>query len=164
MNIGQLIPSIGTILFAARVFGWAFQRIGQPRIVGEMTAGIVLGPSLFGRVLPDVFAFVFPSSSMPAITVLSQLGLLLFMFVVGLEVDLKRILQQRSAVVLIGLGVLMNTRGLFELVILNAGLDLGILLPPLFTMMVLMALTTTFMTSPLPGAMKIQRDCRAIAS
>jgi Kef-type K+ transport system membrane component KefB len=97
----QLILSIGTILLAARAFGWAFQRIGQPRVVGEMTAGIFLGPSLFGRFLPDAFAFVFPSSSLPAITVLSQLGLLLFMFVVGLEVDLKRILKQRGAVVLI---------------------------------------------------------------
>jgi Kef-type K+ transport system membrane component KefB len=57
-----------------------------------------------------------------------------------------------------GLGVLMNTRGLVELVILNAGLDLGILSPTLFTMMVLMALVTTFMTSPLLSAMKIHRD------
>jgi hypothetical protein len=89
----QLILSIGTILLAARMFGWAFQRIGQPRVVGEMTAGILLGPSLFGRILPGAFAFVFPSSSLPAIAVLSQLGLLLFMFVVGLEVDLKRILK-----------------------------------------------------------------------
>jgi Kef-type K+ transport system membrane component KefB len=97
----QLIISIGTILLAARMFGWAFQRIGQPRVVGEMTAGIFLGPSLFGRFLPDGFAFVFPSSSLPAIAVLSQLGLLLFMFLVGLEVDLKRILKQRGAVVLI---------------------------------------------------------------
>jgi Kef-type K+ transport system membrane component KefB len=56
----------------------------------------------------------------------------------------------------LGLGVLMNTRGLVELVILNAGLDLGILSPTLFTMMVLMALTTTFMTTPILIAMKIQ--------
>jgi Kef-type K+ transport system membrane component KefB len=55
-----------------------------------------------------------------------------------------------------GLGVLMNTRGLVELVILNAGLELGVLSPPLFTMMVLMALATTFMTTPLLVAMKIQ--------
>jgi Kef-type K+ transport system membrane component KefB len=55
-----------------------------------------------------------------------------------------------------GLGVLMNTRGLVELVILNAGLDLGILSPALFTMMVLMALVTTFMTSPILSAMKIR--------
>lgn len=55
----------------------------------------------------------------------------------------------------LGLGVMMNTRGLVELVILNAGLDLGILSPTLFTMMVLMALTTTLMTSPLLSVMKI---------
>ena len=57
-----------------------------------------------------------------------------------------------------GLGVMMNTRGLVELVILNAGLDLGILSPTLFAMMVLMALTTTLMTSPLLSVMKIHRD------
>jgi Kef-type K+ transport system membrane component KefB len=56
-----------------------------------------------------------------------------------------------------GLGVLMNTRGLVELVILNAGLDLGILSPTLFSMMVLMALVTTFMTSPILSFMKIYR-------
>jgi Kef-type K+ transport system membrane component KefB len=55
----------------------------------------------------------------------------------------------------LGLGVLMNTRGLVELVILNAALDLGVSSPELFTMMVLMALITTFMTSPLLSAMNI---------
>lgn len=101
VKIEQLILAIGTILLAARVFGALFQRMGQPRVVGEMTAGIILGPSLFGRFFPGAFTYVFPSSSMPAITVLSQVGLLLFMFVVGLEVDLKRIFEQRAAVVLI---------------------------------------------------------------
>jgi Kef-type K+ transport system membrane component KefB len=56
----------------------------------------------------------------------------------------------------LGLGVLMNTRGLVELVVLNAGLDLGVLSPALFTMMVLMALVTTFMTTPILILMKIQ--------
>ncbi len=101
MNTEQLILSAGTILLAARAFGWIFQRIGQPQVVGEMTAGIVLGPSFLGRYFPGVFAYIFPSSSLPALTALSQLGLLLFMFVVGLEVDLERILKQRTAVVLI---------------------------------------------------------------
>jgi Kef-type K+ transport system membrane component KefB len=101
VNTEQLLLSVATILLAARTLGWVFQRIGQPRVVGEMTAGIVLGPSLFGRFLPDAFAYVFPSSSLPGLTVLSQLGLLLFMFVVGVEVDLGRILKQRTAVVLI---------------------------------------------------------------
>ena len=101
MKTEQLILSIGAVLIATRVLGWIFQKIGQPRVVGEMIAGILLGPSLFGRFFPDSFAFVFPASSLPALTVLSELGLLLFMFVVGLEVDLKRILKQKAAVVLI---------------------------------------------------------------
>jgi Kef-type K+ transport system membrane component KefB len=91
VNIDQLILAFGTILLVARVLGWVFQRIGQPRVIGEMTAGILLGPSVFGRFLPAAFHYVLPSSSFPAITVLSQLGLLLFMFVVGLEVTSPRL-------------------------------------------------------------------------
>jgi K+:H+ antiporter len=101
VNTEQLILSIGVILLAARTLGWIFQRIGQPRVVGEMTAGIALGPSLLGRFFPSASAYIFPPASISALTVLSQLGLLLFMFVVGLEVDLKRVLKQRAAVVLI---------------------------------------------------------------
>jgi len=101
VNTEQLILSVGTILLAARFLGWIFQLIGQPKVVGEMTAVIMLGPSLLGRFFPGIFAYVFPASSIPAIEVLSQLGLLLFMFVVGLEVDLKRIVKQRATVVLI---------------------------------------------------------------
>jgi len=101
VNTEQLILSIGAVLLAARALGWIFQRIGQPSVVGEMAAGILLGPSFLGRFFPGIFAYVFPSSSLPALTVLSQLGLLLFMFVVGLEVDLDLILKQRAAVVLI---------------------------------------------------------------
>ena len=66
-----------------------------------MIAGILLGPSVFGRFFPAAFEYVLPSSSFPAITVLSQLGLLLFMFVVGVEVDLTHILKQRAAIVLV---------------------------------------------------------------
>jgi Kef-type K+ transport system membrane component KefB len=101
MHTEHLILSVGTVLLAARLLGWTFQLIAQPRVVGEMIAGIVLGPSLLGRFFPDAFAYVFPLSSLPALTTLSQLGLLLFMFVVGLEVDIKRILKQRAAVVFI---------------------------------------------------------------
>jgi Kef-type K+ transport system membrane component KefB len=101
VNTEQLILSVGTILLAARALGWIFRRIGQPRVVGEMTAGILLGPSLLGRFFPGALAYLFPSSSLPVLTALSQLGLLLFMFVVGLEVDLERVVKQRAAVVLI---------------------------------------------------------------
>jgi Kef-type K+ transport system membrane component KefB len=101
VNTEQLIVSVGIILLAARLFGWLFQYIGQPRVVGEMTAGIVLGPSLLGRFFPAAMDHIFPPSSLPTLTALSQLGLLLFMFVVGLEVDLRRVLKQSAAVVLI---------------------------------------------------------------
>jgi Kef-type K+ transport system membrane component KefB len=100
MDTGQLIMSIGIILLVARLFGSIFQYIGQPRVVGEMAAGIVLGPSVLGLFFPSASAHLFPASSLPTLTSLSQLGLLLFMFVVGLEVDLKLILKQRFTVVL----------------------------------------------------------------
>lgn len=101
MSTEQLIISIGAILLAARLLGWIFQFINQPRVVGEITAGILLGPSVLGRFFPGVFSHVFSASSLPTLTALSQLGLLLFMFVVGLEVDLKSILRQRASVMLI---------------------------------------------------------------
>jgi Kef-type K+ transport system membrane component KefB len=97
----QLILSLAAVLLATHAMGWLFQRNRQPRVVGEMTAGIVLGPSLLGRFFPGAFGVIFPASSLAPLTVLSQVGLLLFLFVVGLEVDLKRILRQGPAVILI---------------------------------------------------------------
>lgn len=91
----HLIIAIAAILLAARLFGVLFQRIGQSSVVGEMTAGIVLGPSLLGMWFPGTRAYVFPGSIQPVLAGLSQLGLVLFTFVVGLEVDPKPILQQR---------------------------------------------------------------------
>jgi Kef-type K+ transport system membrane component KefB len=101
IGIDQLILAFGTILLTARVLGWVSQRIGQPRVIGEMVAGILLGPSVFGRFCPAAFHYVLPDASFPAINLLSQLGLLLFMFVVGLEVDLAHVLQQRGAIVFV---------------------------------------------------------------
>jgi Kef-type K+ transport system membrane component KefB len=97
----QLIVAVGIILIVARVFGWLFRFIGQPPVIGEITAGIILGPSFFGRFFPPAFAWVFPPSSLPALTLLSQLGLLLFLFTVGLQVDLRHIFKQRAAVILV---------------------------------------------------------------
>src|SRR5437660_7854290 len=100
MSIAQLLLSVGTIVLVTRLFGWLFERIGQPCVVGEMTAGIVLGPSVLGYFFPGFLTYIFPSSSLTTLTALSQLGILLFMFVVGLEVDLNRLLKSRAMVVL----------------------------------------------------------------
>jgi K+:H+ antiporter len=96
-----MIVAVGVILLAARVFGWLFRYLGQPPVIGEITAGIILGPSFLGRFLPSVFVWIFPPSSLPTLTALSQLGLLLFLFTVGLQVDLRRIFKQRGAVILV---------------------------------------------------------------
>src|SRR5215831_8909876 len=101
MPIERLLLAIGTILLAVRVFGWLLARVGQPRVVGEMAAGIALGPSLLGYFFPDAVTYLFPPSSFTALSALSQIGVLLFMFLVGLEVDLKRIMKQRLAIVAI---------------------------------------------------------------
>ncbi|HET7873743.1 MAG TPA: cation:proton antiporter [Terriglobales bacterium] len=101
MSIEQLIVSIGAILLAVQLFGWIFQSIGQPKVVGEIVAGIVLGPSVLGGLFPSAVAYIFPASSLPTLAALSQLGLLLFMFAVGLEVDLNQILKRRLSVVVI---------------------------------------------------------------
>jgi Kef-type K+ transport system membrane component KefB len=84
-----LLAQIVTIILAARLFGWVFKKIGQPAVIGEIIAGIVLGPSLIGMYFPEFSSTLFPSSSLENLKLLSQIGLVLFMFVVGMELDLK---------------------------------------------------------------------------
>ena len=83
----RLILQLIVILLAARVFGGVARRLGQPPVIGEIAAGVLLGPSLLGWVMPDASAFLFPSASMPTLQLLSQIGVLLFMFVVGVELE-----------------------------------------------------------------------------
>ena len=87
--LAVLLGQIVTIILFARLFGWICNKIGQPSVVGEILAGIVLGPSLLGMYFPEFSAALFPKESMGNIQFLSQIGLILFMFVVGMELDLK---------------------------------------------------------------------------
>jgi Kef-type K+ transport system membrane component KefB len=84
-----LLVQIGVILFCARLVGWLFRKIHQPQVMGEMVAGILLGPSLLGSVAPGVYSALFPVNSLGFLNSLSQIGLILFMFLVGLELDAK---------------------------------------------------------------------------
>lgn len=99
-SLELLIAQILTILIAARFIGWLFRKINQPRVIGEMVAGILLGPSLFGWVAPDLHAMLFPPASLGYLSALSYVGLLLFMFLVGLELDLKRLRELGRAAVI----------------------------------------------------------------
>lgn len=104
-NIGHpfaiLLFQIIAIILAARAFGFFFRKIGQPSVIGEIIAGIVLGPSLLGYYFPDFSTFLFPESSLPNLGVMSQVGLVLFMFVVGMELDLKLLKNQAHEAVVI---------------------------------------------------------------
>ncbi|MBX3275549.1 MAG: cation:proton antiporter [Sandaracinaceae bacterium] len=84
-----LLLQIAVILLACRLVGLVFRRFHQPQVVGEMAAGILLGPTFFGWIWPEGSAFVFPPGSLPHLNTLSQTGLVVYMFLVGLEFDPK---------------------------------------------------------------------------
>jgi Kef-type K+ transport system membrane component KefB len=90
-----LLAQIVTIIFVARIFGWISKKIGQPAVIGEIAAGIILGPSLLGFYFPEFSSTLFPTQSLGNLQFLSQIGLILFMFVVGMELDLT-VLKNRA--------------------------------------------------------------------
>jgi Kef-type K+ transport system membrane component KefB len=98
-NLGHplaiLLLQIVTIILVARFFGFICKKIKQPTVIGEITAGIILGPSLIGAQFPEFSLFLFPEASLSNLQFLSQIGLILFMYVVGMELDLK-VLRNRA--------------------------------------------------------------------
>ena len=100
LRLPVFLAQIAIILAVARLLGAALRRLGQPQVVGEMLAGIVLGPSLLGWVAPGAYALLFPIGSVRFVGAVSQLGLLLFMFLVGLELRLEDLRGNGHAAVL----------------------------------------------------------------
>ncbi|NMH24972.1 cation:proton antiporter [Flavobacterium solisilvae] len=99
--VALLLMQIITIVLVARIFGWIFRKIGQPTVIGEIIAGIALGPSLFGLYFPDLNHSLFPVESLGNLQVLSQVGLILFMYVIGMELDLKVLKNKANDAVVI---------------------------------------------------------------
>lgn len=89
------------IMIVTRLFGYLVSFVAQPTVVGEILAGIILGPSLLGAFFPDMFITLFPKESLGNLHLISQLGLIFFMFVVGMELDFDKIKKQSSASVFI---------------------------------------------------------------
>jgi Kef-type K+ transport system membrane component KefB len=96
-----LLLQIITIIIVARSFGWIFRKIGQPSVIGEIIAGIFLGPSVVGMYFPHYSAILFPTESLGNLQFLSQIGLILFMFVIGMELDLKVLKNKANDAVVI---------------------------------------------------------------
>ncbi|HEY4617571.1 MAG TPA: cation:proton antiporter [Flavobacterium sp.] len=96
-----LLAQIVMIILVARLFGWIFKKIGQPTVIGEIIAGIVLGPSLVGFYFPGFSAALFPVESLGNLKFLSQIGLILFMFVIGMELDIKVLKNKASEAIVI---------------------------------------------------------------
>jgi Kef-type K+ transport system membrane component KefB len=94
-TLPHVLLALLIIIALARLMGWLFRKIHQPPVIGEVVAGIVLGPSLLGRVWPEALSALFPNEITPFLGVLAQVGVILFMFLVGLELD-TGLLRNRS--------------------------------------------------------------------
>lgn len=89
--VSLILIQFVVVLLTALLLGWAFRRIGQFAVIGEMVGGLLLGPSLLGRFCPKVSSFIFPVDQLESIHTLSLLGVWLFIFLVGVELDLARL-------------------------------------------------------------------------
>lgn len=101
LRLPVFLAQIAVIIAAARILGVGMRKIGQPRVVGEMIAGLALGPSLLGMVWPAAYAWLFPAGTVRFLNALSQIGLVLFMFLVGLELDLRHVRERARQILVI---------------------------------------------------------------
>ena len=100
-TIGLLLLQIIVILIACRIFGWLFLKLGQPTVIGEILAGIVLGPSILGSVAPEFSQFLFRAETLDNINMISTFGLILFMFAIGMELDISEVRKKLKKTILI---------------------------------------------------------------
>jgi Kef-type K+ transport system membrane component KefB len=96
-TFGRLMAAIALVILAARLTGAAVARIGQPQVMGEVLAGIALGPTILGALAPEVQHAIFPADIVPLLSAGADIGLAYYMFLVGLELE-PRVLRGRAGV------------------------------------------------------------------
>lgn len=97
----HVLVALAAVVIVGRLLGALLERLHQPPVIGEVIAGIVLGPSLLGRVAPSVAAYVLPTSVAPYLGVVAQLGVMLYMFIVGIELNTAQLRKRAHATVAI---------------------------------------------------------------
>ncbi len=97
----QVLIQVLLVIGLSRLVGLGFRRLKQPLVIGEIVAGIMLGPSLFGWLAPQFATALFPPETIPFLNVLSQIGLIFFMFLIGLELDPKYLKNDLNVAVLV---------------------------------------------------------------
>src|SRR5687768_14305870 len=88
-TLPRVLLAIAIVVVAARLVGMLAKRLGQPSVMGEIVAGILLGPSVLGAISSDAKDALFPAEIIPFLNIIAQLGLIFFLFLIGLELDPK---------------------------------------------------------------------------
>src|SRR6476619_7150788 len=99
--VSVLLTQIIVIIAVAGLFSRLFRKMNQPPVMGEMIAGIIMGPSVLGFFFADAMAFLCPASSLETLRLLAQIGVVFFMFVVGMELNIQHVRERGSAAVMI---------------------------------------------------------------
>lgn len=95
-----LLIQMTTVLLTALFCGWLARKLGQSRVIGEIIGGILIGPSVFGRIAPHASSALFPQSSLGSFETLSTIGLVLFLFLIGSELDYDHLRKQKATATL----------------------------------------------------------------
>jgi predicted Kef-type K+ transport protein len=105
-ELSAVLIALAVVIGAARLVGRAFARLGQPAVLGEILAGILLGPSFLGRLAPGIAARMLPASAIPALEIIAQAGVILYLFLVGLGLEGTDVRARRATVTAVALASL----------------------------------------------------------
>ena len=124
LNLPLFLLQLAVVIGFAQVLAFVFRKAGQPQVVGEMVAGIALGPTMFGTLAPGPYHALFPVSSLNELSAMSEAGLVIFLFLVGVRVDFAELCHQSKVTVITSISSI--------LVPCASGIGLGSLLAPYY--------------------------------